>query len=314
MHVIGVDIGGTKIGVSVGTNTPSILDKEIFETTDPETSIEKIIHIIDKYIEKYHNIKAIGISCGGPLSVENGTILSPPNLLGWDNINICSILSMHTNLDVFLENDANACALAEFLWGEGRGSKNMCFITFGTGLGAGFILNGEPYRGASDMAGEIGHIRLSKYGPTAYGKQGSFEAFCSGAGITRLASSLMEKYNNRADVLKFSSKYLQDKKMTTKMLAEAALDNDEFSLSVFNYSANYLGRGLALLIDILNLEKIIIGGVYSKMEKYFYEPMMEVLQNECLSYSVNSVRVLKSSFGDDIGDYGAIGIALKNLI
>lgn len=313
MHVIGVDIGGTKIGVSVGTSTPCILEKEIFETSNPQTSIEKIIHIIDKYKKKYPNIKAIGISSGGPLSVESGVILSPPNLLGWDNINICSILSNHTHLDVFLENDANACAMAEFLWGSGRGSKHMCFITFGTGLGAGFILNGEPYRGASDMAGEIGHIRLSHDGPTAYGKQGSFEAFCSGAGITKLASSLIEKHHDRADVLEFSKKYLQDKKITTKMLGEAALDGDSFSSSVFNYSAEYLGHGLALLIDILNLEKIIIGGVYTKMEKYFYEPMMEVLKNECLSYSVNSVKILKSSFGDDIGDYGAIGVALRNV-
>ncbi len=314
MHnIIGIDIGGTKTSVFVATDIPSVLEKEIFATSDPEMTIKNILNIIDKYIKKYKNIEAVGISCGDPISAEEGIIMSPPNLIGWDNIHICNIISSHTKItNVFLENDANGCALAEFLWGAGKGSEHMCFITCGTGFGAGLILNGQLYRGASGSAGEVGHIRLSNDGPIGYNKKGSFEGFCSGGGISRLALNIIEKNRNREDVLEFTQKYLKDNDITTKLLSEAAIENNKFALSVFDNSAKYLGRGLAIVIDILNLERIIIGGVYAKMEKYFYDTMIEVLKDECLSSTFNAVKILKPHFGGNIGDYGTIAIALKS--
>ena len=146
-------------------------------------------HCWKKY--KHYNLKRIGISCGGPLDSKKGIIFSPPNLPGWDNVPITRILSDEFGVETALQNDANACALAEWLMGAERGHSNMIFLTFGTGMGAGLILNGRLYSGTNDLGGEVGHIRLAKTGPVGFGKAGSFEGFCSGGGIAQLAKSIV---------------------------------------------------------------------------------------------------------------------------
>ena len=112
---------------------------------------------------------AVGISCGGPLDSKKGLILSPPNLPGWDNVPVTKLLSEALQVPAFLQNDADACAIAEWRFGAGQGCENMVFLTFGTGLGAGLILNGKLYQGASGMAGEVGHLRLFDNGHIGYG-------------------------------------------------------------------------------------------------------------------------------------------------
>lgn len=125
--------------------------------------------------------KKVGISCGGPLNSTAGIIEGPPNLPGWNNVKIADILTSHYGVFASLQNDANACAVAEWKFGAGKGAQNMIFLTFGTGLGAGLILNGRLYSGTNDNAGEIGHIRLEEFGPSGYGKSGSFEGFAVAA-------------------------------------------------------------------------------------------------------------------------------------
>ena len=122
-----------------------------------------------------YNLKRIGISCGGPLDSKKGMIYSPPNLPGWDKCLLQRYLQMKFGVETALQNDANACALAEWLMGAGRGTSNMVFLTFGTGMGGGLILNGRLYSGTNDLGGEVGHIRLAKDGPVGFGKAGSFE-------------------------------------------------------------------------------------------------------------------------------------------
>lgn len=138
-------------------------------------------------------IRSVGISCGGPLDPVRGIIQSPPNLPGWCDVPITEIVRAKTGVPVFLQNDANACALAEWRFGAGRGTQNMVFLTFGTGLGAGIIVNGGILNGASGMAGECGHVRLASDGPVGYGKAGSFEGFCSGGGLARQGREAAEK-------------------------------------------------------------------------------------------------------------------------
>ena len=115
-----------------------------------------------------------------PLDTRRGVIQAPPNLPLWDEVPICALLSERYGCPAYLQNDANACAIAEWRFGAGRGTRNMVFLTFGTGLGAGLILDGRLYEGANGMAGEAGHLRLAADGPEGYGKRGSFEGFCSG--------------------------------------------------------------------------------------------------------------------------------------
>jgi glucokinase len=152
---IGVDIGGTKCAVVLG-DEERIVNKIRFATTSCEETIENII----KAIEDIGAGDAIGISCGGPLDSDKGVIMSPPNLSDWDNVHITKILSDRFGIPAYLCNDANACALAEWKYGAGKGTRNMVFLTFGTGLGAGLIIDGKLYSGTNGNAGEVGHVRL----------------------------------------------------------------------------------------------------------------------------------------------------------
>ena len=181
----GIDIGGTKCAVLTGDGE-NIIERISF----PTTNVTDTLSAIYAAVEKVGCGDAIGVSCGGPLDSERGVILSPPNLPGWDNIAIVRELTQRFSVPAGLENDANACALAEWRFGAGRGSRNMIFLTFGTGMGAGLILDGRLYRGTSGMAGEIGHVRMERFGPCGYGKAGSFEGFCSGGGIRQIGQTV----------------------------------------------------------------------------------------------------------------------------
>ena len=187
---IGLDIGGTKCAIVLGDDNFKIYKKVFFKTKverGPTVILDEFKQYIYRIFEKYDRKKLvkIGISCGGPLSSKMGLIKSPPNLPGWDNIPIVDIFKEEFGVDVALQNDANACALAEWMMGSGVGTENMIFLTFGTGMGAGLILNGKIYSGTNDLGGEVGHLRLSDDGPVGFGKAGSFEGFCSGGGIAR---------------------------------------------------------------------------------------------------------------------------------
>lgn len=187
---IGLDIGGTKCAVISADDVGNILTRVAFPTKSVGETLALFNEEIDRLLEsKAENdeLKAIGISCGGPLDETKGVILSPPNLPGWDEITIVQDLEARYHVPARLRNDANACALAEWRFGAGRGTENMIFLTFGTGMGAGLILNGRLYSGTNGNAGEVGHMRLENEGPVGYHKKGSFEGFCSGGGIARLA-------------------------------------------------------------------------------------------------------------------------------
>ena len=195
--LVGFDIGGTKCAVCIGNEKDGgmeIVDKRTISTdhsVSPYVMIDKMYELAEELTDK---IDVIGISCGGPLNSKEGIIMSPPNLPGWDNIRIVEYLEERYGCKVYLQNDANACAIAEWKYGAGQGCQNMIFLTFGTGLGAGLILDGKLYTGTSDMAGECGHVRLSAFGPVGYGKAGSFEGFCSGGGIAQLGQMIAKVY------------------------------------------------------------------------------------------------------------------------
>ena len=164
-YIIGVDIGGTKTAVSLGTVNGALIRKERFDTRG---SAPEVLHgVITRIstLREARTIEAIGVSCGGPLNAAAGVVQSPPNLPGWDDIPVTTIIGGATGVVTYLENDANACALAEWYWGAGRGARNVIFLTFGTGLGAGIIADGRLYRGSSGLSGEIGHLRLATRGP-----------------------------------------------------------------------------------------------------------------------------------------------------
>ena len=314
MIVLGFDIGGTKSAVVLAREADDkiiLLDRVEIQTT---SNWEKVI---DELIEKGKNLLhmfhiddeyKIGISCGGPLDNKKGIIKSPPNLPGWDNVPIVEYIYKRLGVKPKLQNDADACALAEWKYGAGKGYKNVIFLTFGTGLGAGLILNGQLYTGASNMAGEIGHIRLEEEGPTGYGKSGSFEGFCSGGGIAQIAKKrayILKKQGIQASFIKSSIENI-----STRDVAEAAHKGYPDALEVLRISGGYFGKGLSILIDILNPEVIIVGSVYVRVGKFLNDSMYKEIEKEALESSRNVVQIVPAQLGEQIGDYGAVVTAL----
>ena len=315
----GVDIGGTKCAVTLGLPESGgivIKDKLRFPTTDVEGTIRDIKSALREVMERNglgsEGISAIGISCGGPLDSRTGVIMSPPNLPGWDNIPIVRILSEEFGVPAAVHNDANACALAEWLFGAGKGTRNMVFMTFGTGLGAGLILDGKLYTGTNDNAGELGHIRLEGFGPVGYGKAGSFEGFCSGSGIEQLARSMVKERLQMGHSVPWCPDGNLDG-ITAKAVADAMREGDSLAKRVYGISARQLGKGLSIVIDILNPEVIVIGSIYARNEDIFKPLMEEVLAQEALPLANKVCKVVPAALGESIGDYAALSIAASIL-
>ena len=312
MYYIGLDIGGTKCAATLGKITetlPDILDKKYF-LTEQKYPFE-ILEIFSLFIEeklKSYNIKGIGISCGGPLDSVKGVIMKPPSLPRWDNIEIVKYFKDKYCIDTYLQNDANACAVAEWKFGAGKGLNNVIFLTFGTGLGAGLILNAKLYAGTNDNAGEIGHVRLTKTGPLGYFKEGSCEGYCSGSGIARLAKIIskdkryIKSYKKFVDIVGVDS-------VSAKTIAEYARKGNAFCRRVFNVSGKMLGKTLSILIDVLNPQAIILGGVYMRANDLLNPPMEKELKKESLAFSLGVVNILPAGLGENIGDYAALSIA-----
>lgn len=297
---IGLDIGGTKCAISVGECTGDaikILSREEFLTAGlswPQVLEEFAARISSLNAQRptssFH-LSSIGISCGGPLDSREGVILSPPNLPGWDNVPVVPFFRERFGVPVALQNDANACALAEYRFGAGRGTRNMVFMTFGTGLGAGIVIDGRLYAGANDNAGEIGHIRLAPTGPVGYNKEGSAEGFCSGAGIARLA-----KIRKGLD-------------LATKEIFARVRAGDPDCTEVFRESAEKLATILAFTIDILNPEVICLGGVFMRNADLFMPIVDPILDREALPLARKVCRIVPAGLGESVGDYAALAVA-----
>lgn len=314
-QLLGIDIGGTKCAVIFGIDTDgviSIADKVRFDTADVQTTIGRIISELKGMCARHSldasNTRGIGISCGGPLDSRKGLVMSPPNLPGWDNIPIVKLVEDATGIPASLQNDANACALAEWKYGVGRGTRNMVFLTFGTGLGAGLVLDGRLYSGTNDNAGELGHIRLSEFGPVGYGKAGSVEGFASGGGIAQLAASAVkEKLMMGQKVAWCPDGDLSA--ITARTVAEAAKAGDELAKSVYRTSATYLGRALAMVIDMLNPEVIAIGSIFVRAEELIRPFMQAAIERDALPGAAAVCKVKPAELGESIGDIAALSLA-----
>lgn len=324
-YLIGIDVGGTKCAVILGrsksirdaTDDFTFLDRKCFATNTyngPEQVIGHLIamvqEMLDRFEVKTEDVMSIGISCGGPLDHKRGIIKNPPNLCGWNDVPIVRHFEDYFGIPTYLQNDANACALAEWKYGAAKGYENVIFLTFGTGLGAGLILDGKLYNGANDMAGEVGHIRLENSGPVGYGKAGSFEGFCSGGGIAQLARlKVLEKLQ-----MGMKPAFCPDMQsldtLTAKSVASAAKNGDKLAQEIYATCGHYLGRGLSILIDILNPEIIVIGSVYERSGDLMNEALEAAIREEALAISRNACRIVPAKLGNSIGDYATMSVAL----
>ena len=314
-NIIGVDVGGTKCAVTYGQKEGfelHIREKIRFATTGVDETIANIVRAVDDVMRKNGltagNTAAIGVSCGGPLDSRTGVVMSPPNLPGWDNIPIVKLLGDRFGIRTGIHNEANACALAEWKFGAGIGARNMAFLTFGTGLGAGLILDGKLYAGTNDNAGELGHIRLSDFGPVGYGKCGSFEGFASGGGIAQLARFKVSEKHQMGQRVSWCAPGQLDE-ITARDVADAAAAGDELALEIYRISATYLGRGLAIVIDLINPEVIVIGGIYTRNREMMEPFVLREIEREALSHARRVCSIRPAALGEQIGDYAALSVA-----
>ena len=313
------DIGGTKCAALVGYLDEQefrVLGKRKFATSECGSAEECIRRLGNelKEVIKECGAKpaALGISCGGPLDARRGVIQSPPNLPGWDDIPVCRLASEQTNLTAYLENDANAGALAEWRYGAGRGYDSMLFLTFGTGLGAGVIIDGRLLYGASGNAGEFGHIRLAEDGPVGYGKAGSFEGFCSGAGLARQMQTLARERLAAGTPLAWGADEETISRLDARRLGELAEEGDPDAAAVFRKSGQMLGRGLAIAIDLFNPQIIAIGSIFVRSGKFLIPAMQEILEKEALVNNLRDVKIVPAQLGESTGDAAALCAAREN--
>ena len=306
MRYIGFDIGGTKCAVSVtevADGKPVILERAAFPTpASQQAALDTMTETARDFMKQYE-IAGVGISAGNPMDAPRGVFLNPPNLPGWSGISWTEHVTQTLGIPARMENDANACALAEWYWGAGKGCRNMIFLTFGTGFGAGLILDGKLYRGACGNAGEVGHWRMADFGPSGYGKSGAYEGFCSGGGLAQLGESVLR--NRRQTGTPCG---LDENDLSARAICTAAAAGDPDALEVIRVSADKLGTGLALMIDLLNPERIVIGSIYARQEALFREEMLRVLRREALADSLAACEIVPATLGDAVGDYATLAI------
>ena len=318
---IGLDIGGTKCAVILAEAAGGIriLRREQFPTEAErgfEPAYEKLCARIEEMFRAAKglgSIRCIGISCGGPLDAGRGIILDPPNLPGWRDIPIVQRLEARFSVPAFLQNDANACALVEWRIGAGRGSKDMVFLTMGTGMGAGIISSGQLVCGFHDLAGEVGHMRLAPEGPEGYGKAGSFEGFASGGGMDRVARETTLRLMAQGQPPRWVTDGYAPEEADVALTAAYARKGDALALSLFEDAGRRLGEGIALIADMINPQKVVIGSVFTRCEDLLRPAMEAAMRREALPEVLEGLEVLPARTAERIGDYAAVMVGMNAL-
>src|SRR5215471_2524705 len=310
--IIGLDIGGTKTAVVEGSAQAEILRREEIatEASRPfDETFPRITALIKKTIEAARQSSrqplAISVSIGGPLKIAEGVMIDPPHLPGWHRVRLKDRLAEEfPALPVFVEHDGNAGALAEFHFGAGKGRddlRHLVFLTFGTGLGAGLIVNGRVLRGATDTAGEVGHLRLAWEGPVlpiGFGKAGSWEGFASGEGLVGMASRMFPgRWSRETPIRELVAAILADEPQALEVAAEVG---------------KWLGRGMALLIDTLNPQVIALGSLAVALGDRVLAPARRVVAEEALPQAVAACEIVPAKLGKRIGDVAALMAALTD--
>jgi glucokinase len=290
----------------LATDTANILLRKEFPTNAHlpfDATFEQLVKHANKLLEEaeqhgYPKPEVISVSVGGPLDIEQGVIYAPLHLPNWDDVHLKELLEKMFCLPVYVEHDGNAGALAEFYFGAGKGFRNIIFLTMGTGLGAGIILNGQIYRGTTDCAGEVGFIRINRDETDGDGWEGSWESYCSAAGLVRLAK------------IRFPQIWNQDS--TAREIIKMALEGDPNACALVAESGLWLGKGLADLVNILNPERIIIGTLGVVLGDLLLEPAHQMMKANAIPRAAQACEIVPSYLGQKIGDVAALMAAIHS--
>lgn len=305
---VGVDLGGTKIYTAIANKAGEIL-KEIIVKTEAEKGHEQIVqkikdsiaHVLDG-VDKA-DVNAIGIGSPGPLDIKNGLIAEPPNL-PFKNYNIIKDLKDEFDLPVYLDNDANAATLAEFMFGAGFGTENMVYVTASTGVGGGAILNGRIYRGSTANALEVGHTTINVTGKRCgCGNRGCVEALCSGTAIRNAALEAVR--SNITTTLKNFGE-----EVTSKEVFEEASKGDRVANEILDEALSYLGAAVSNYANTFDPDMIVVGGGITNGGEIVFDKIREEMEKRCLGPIVRHCKVSKAKLEGQAGVLGAVALAM----
>lgn len=314
----GIDIGGTKSTVCIGDTDGKLICRSEIETAPSSRSwqetvdllSENLLALIVKQDLNIANCLGVGVVCGGPLNTETGEIVSPPNLPGWQNVPIVSELESKLKCRVFLENDANASALAEKEFGGAGGVDNFIYLTWGTGVGAGIVVAGDLVRGTSGQAGEAGHQTILPSGPQcSCGKKGCLEAIVSGPAIANLARE-RGAYGRQKRLITLAGSKAE---ITAKHVVLAAQEGDPFSIGVLEEAGTYMGIGIANLIQILNPEMVFLGTLAISARELLMVPIQKAIDSHAWKLSREACKVVPSSLGEQVQDLSTFAVVLDRV-
>jgi glucokinase len=304
-----IDLGGTKI-LSLVVDAGLRVQGSDLRATEAEGGPEAVIaRVVESLREAASGraLRAIGISTPGPCNPSLGVVTAAPNLPGWRDVPLARRIGEAFGLPAWLENDANAAAIAEHRLGAGRGASHLVLVAAGTGIGGGLILDGRIYHGASGAAGEIGHMQLVRDGPLCgCGRYGCLEAVASGSALARAAAAIID-IHPQGVLAKLSREEGEPPSALT--LEKAAATGDERAAHAIHQAALYLGAGLTNLVDIFNPEVVAVSGNLRKLAGYL-DTAIEVVRREAYRQASDDVRIVETELGDEAAALGAAIIAL----
>ncbi|MCP4141505.1 MAG: ROK family transcriptional regulator [Chloroflexi bacterium] len=312
-YVAGVDMGATHLRIIISNfGAQVVAEKEVgFDITlPPEVCLEKTNHLLQELLKEVgltlSQLSSIGVGVLGPVSAIEGMVIAPPIMPGWDKFPIRTTLETLWEVPISINNDAELGALGEWAYGAGRNRKDLAYIKVGHGIGAGFLINGQIYRGSTGSAGEIGHLTIDEKGPICTcGNRGCLEALSGGGAIALQAKkAIKEKQNTQL-------REISTKNISAKDVAFAAQRGDLLAQEIMEEAGEHLGVALAGLINIFNPDMIIVGGGVAQMGDILLEPIRKTVKERSLLSATTNVRITTALLGRRSSSMGAVAQALS---
>lgn len=319
VRVIGVDVGGTKVAAGVVDARGKILS-HTRTPMNPKGSAEEGLAAVTSAIEELFAqdarargaARSIGICAPGPLDPNTGVVLNPPNVTCWRNFPLADEIAKRYGAKVRVDNDANAAALAEGLWGAGRGYRNIFYACIGTGIGAGILFDGKIYHGRTGAAAEGGHVSIDYNGPRCgCGKKGCIEALASGTAIARRARHKIADAPRRAEAL-LALAGGDVERLRSEMVGKAAADGDELAREIVDETMEYLAVWLGNIVDLLEPDVMILGGGVAKMLRPHFGEMQQRMKNWCVNQRHAEIPLLAAHYGENAGIAGGAALCSGN--
>ena len=312
-YVIGIDLGGTNLKAGLVDKGGKITHRLSIKTNynaDPQAISDQIFELIDEIIKEAHVKKSdiIGVGLGSPglIDKKGETIIFSPNLPRWRNIPIKLLVTERFSMPCVLENDANAAAWGEKWVGAGKDVNSLVMLTLGTGIGGGIVIDNKLWRGANNVAAEIGHMIIQMDGPKcSCSNNGCIEAYASATAMVRRFKELLKSG--------VSSSLKDSREITAKMINDAAFQGDKASLDVIEETGRYLGIALVNVMHILNPEMIVLTGGMIGSGELLMNPIRQVTKQKAFEASYKDTKIVFSQLGNDAGIIGAAGCLLKEL-